>query len=74
MKALVARREQWRADLDGVRRMHGWVVEAEAILSGSWAGGEETVTNAGVALRFDAWLAKLKDEASTQKLTDITLE
>jgi hypothetical protein len=49
--------------------MHGWVLEAEAILSGEWAGPEEKVTSAGVALRFDAWIAKLKEEASGQKLT-----
>ena len=50
--------------------MHGWVLEAEAILSGSWAAAEEAVTNAGVALRFDAWVAKLKEEAGGQQLTE----
>jgi hypothetical protein len=68
LKELIGRREQWREELESVRRMHGWVVEAEAILSGSWAEGEEKVTNAGVALRFDAWVVKLKEEARTQKL------
>jgi hypothetical protein len=67
---LVARREQWRDELRSVRRMHGWVLEAEAILSGSWAAAEEAVTNAGVALRFDAWVAKLKEEAGGQQLTE----
>lgn len=70
MKELIERREQWREELDCVRRMHGWVLEAEAILSGSWAGEEEKVTNAGVALRFDGWVAKLKEAASRQKLTE----
>jgi hypothetical protein len=70
LKELVARREQWREELDGVRRMHGWVVEAEAILSGSWAAAEEAVTNAGVAERFDAFVATLKNKASTQTLTE----
>ncbi len=69
MKELVARREQWRADLSGVRRMHGWVMEAEAILSGSWAAADEAVTNAGVAARFDAWIARLHEPASRQGLT-----
>ena len=67
LKELVERRERWRAELECVRRMHGWVLEAEAILSGEWAGPEEKVTSAGVALRFDAWIAKLKEEASGQK-------
>jgi hypothetical protein len=70
LKELVARREQWRDELRSVRRMHGWVLEAEAILSGSWAAAEEAVTNAGVALRFDAWAAKLKEEAGGQQLTE----
>jgi len=70
LKELIERREQWRADLDGVRRMHRWVLEAEAILSGSWAMEEEAVTNAAVAMRFDAFVASLKADASTQKLTE----
>ena len=70
MKELIARCEQWREGLDCVRRMHGWLLEAEAILSGSWAGGEEEVTNAGVALRFDTWVATLKGEASGEHLTE----
>ena len=70
MKELIERREQWREELASVRRMHGWVLEAETILSGSWAGEEEKVTNAGVALRFDAFVAKLTEEASGQQLTE----
>ena len=70
MKELIERRERWREELDCVRRMHGWVVEAEAILSGSWAGAEERVTNVGVALRCAAWVATLKEAASRQKLTE----
>jgi hypothetical protein len=70
LKELVGRREQWREELECVRRMHGWVVEAEGLLSGSWAGEGEKVTNAGVALRFDAWVATLKEEVSGQHLTE----
>jgi hypothetical protein len=51
-----------------VRRMHGWVVEAEAILSGSWAAREEKVTNAEVAVRFDAFVGRLKGKADEQQL------
>ncbi len=70
MKELIERREPWREELESVRRMHGWVLEAEAILSGSWAGEDEKVTNAGVALRFDSFVAKLKAEASGQQLSE----
>jgi hypothetical protein len=74
LKALIERREQWRDELECVRRMHGWVLEAEAILSGSWAAAEEAVTNAGMAARFDAWIAKLKEAASGQRLTETEQE
>ena len=70
MKELIERREQWRSDVECVRRMHSWVVEAEAILSGCWATAEEAVTNAGVARRFDAWVATLKEALSGQQLTE----
>ncbi len=66
----MARREQWRAELSCVRRMHGWILEAEAILAGSWATGEEAVTTAGVVARFDRWVAKLQDAAHGQRLTE----
>ena len=66
----MGRREQWREELECVRRMHGWVVEAEGLLSGSWAGEGEKVTNAGVALRFDAWVATLKEDMNGQQLTE----
>ena len=64
----MARREQWRAELTCVRRMHAWVLEAEAILSGGWAA-TEAVTNVAMAAHFDAWVAKLKDIAGQQRLT-----
>ncbi len=70
MKELIERREPWREELESVRMMHGWVLEAEEILSGSWAGGEEKVTNAGVALRFDSFVVKLKAEVGGQHLSE----
>jgi hypothetical protein len=70
LKELIERREQWREELESVRWMHAWVLEAEAILSGSWAGGEEKVTNAGVAVRFDAFVDKLKGEGDGQQLAE----
>ncbi len=70
LKTLVARREQWRADLECVRRMHARVLEAEAILAGDWADAGEAVTNAGVATRFDAWVAKLQEVAGRDQVTE----
>lgn len=70
LKALVARREQWRAELDCVRRMHTRVLEAESILSGSWAGAGETVTNVDVATRFDAWVVLLQEAVDRDPLPE----
>jgi len=70
LKALVARREQWRDELDSVRRMHAHVLEAEAILSGSGAGPAEPVTNATVAAQFDAWVARLRQAVGQAGLTE----
>ncbi len=66
MKILLVRRERWREDLDSIRRMHGRVLEAEAILAGSWASADAAVTNAGVAARFDAWVAALRQEVGRE--------
>lgn len=70
LKALVARRERWRDELVSVRRMHSWVLEAEALLSGSWAVPAEAVTNADVAARFDGWVTTLKETAKGEQLTE----
>ncbi len=70
LKALVRRREHWREELDGIRRMHARVLDAEAILSGSWASAAEAVTNAGVAARFDAWVAGLRQEVGRERVSD----
>jgi len=55
----VARRQQWQAALTDIRRLHGWVLQAEHILSGEWAVCPEEVTNVTVGAQFDAWCARL---------------
>jgi hypothetical protein len=70
LKTVVLRRERWREELDSIRRMHARVLEAEAILSGRWASPDEAVTNAGVAARFDAWVAGLRQAVGREDLTD----
>ncbi len=66
LKTLVARRAPWQDDLSCIRRMHGWVLQAEAILGGTWAAAEEVVSNAEVATRFDGWVATLRANAREQ--------
>ena len=51
--------------------MHGWVVEVEHLLDGSWAQPGEVVSNATVASRLDAWrehMAKLLTEGTLSDL------
>src|SRR5207237_2455272 len=48
--------------------MHGWVLEVEHLLDGSWAQPGEVVSNATVGSRLDAWR-----EQMTKLLTDGTL-
>jgi hypothetical protein len=66
---LILRREQWRAELNCIRRMHARVLEVEAILAGSWAL-DEAVTNLAVAARFDAWVIQLRSAAARAGLTE----
>ena len=56
----MARRQQWQEALTDIRRLHGWVLQAEHILSGKWAVRPEDVTNVTVAAQFDAWCARLR--------------
>ena len=68
LKVIVAERAAWASQLTQVKRMHGWVVDVEHLLSGSWAQPGEVVSNATVGSRLDAWR-----EQMTKLLTDGTL-
>ena len=70
LQAVVTRREQWRAELECVRRMHTRVLEAEGILAGQEVEPDEPVTNATVARQFDAWVARLRHEAEAGQLAE----
>jgi hypothetical protein len=69
LQDVVGRREQWRAELECVRRMHTRVLEAEGILAGQ-GEPDEPVTNATVARKFDVWVARLRQEAAAGQLTE----
>ncbi len=58
----------WAEQLEQVKRMRQWVLDAEHILDGSWATAEEALTNEHVARRFDHWWQSMHDH-----LTDGTL-
>ena len=68
LKAIVAERAAWAGQLAQVKRMHGWVLEVEHLLDGSWAQEGEVVSNVTVGSRLDAWR-----EHMAKRLTDGTL-
>jgi len=68
LKTIVAERAAWASQFAQVTRMHGWVVDVEHILDGSWAQPGEVVSNAAVGSRLDGWL-----EQMARQLTDGTL-
>ena len=68
LQSIVAERAAWSEPLAQVKRMHGWVLDVEHILDGSWAQAEEEVSNATVGQRLDAWRQQMSGQ-----LTDGTL-
>jgi len=68
LQTIVAERAAWASSLMQVKRMHGWVLEVEHLLDGSWAQPGEVVSNATVGSRLDAWR-----EHMAKLLTDGTL-
>ena len=68
LQTILAERAAWASQLMQVKRIHGWVVEVEHLLDGSWAQPGEVVSNATVGSRLDAWR-----EQMAQLLADGTL-
>ncbi len=64
----MAERSKWAEQIEQVKRMRQWVLDAEHILDGSWAADGEALSNELVAQRFDHWRIALAEH-----LTDGTL-
>jgi hypothetical protein len=54
-----------------IKLMHGWVVEVEHILDGSWAQKGEKVSNATVGSRLDAWRERMAKELPAGTLSEL---
>lgn len=70
---VIARRAQWRDDLELVRRLHADVVAAEGILSGAMLEAlGQPVTNERVRQQYERWCADLRArlQASTVSETE----
>jgi hypothetical protein len=74
LKAIVAERTAWAKSLAQVKRMQQWVLAAESILDGSWAQGEEVVSNATVGQRLDAWRKSLSEQLMDGSLSELEQE
>ena len=59
LQLLVAERRVWAEEIEQVKRMRQWVLDAEQILDGSWVTPEEVVNNEHVGHRFDQWRQQL---------------
>lgn len=62
LQVIVAQRSSWATQLEQVKHMQQWVLEAEHILDGSWAQGGLIVSNETVGNRLDAWREGLADQ------------
>ena len=71
LQTIVAERATWASQVTQIKRMHGWVLEAEHLLDKSLAQPGEVVSNATVASRLDTWreqMAKLLTDGTLSQL------
>jgi len=69
--AILSERATWASELTQVTRMQRWVLQAEQILSGSWAQPGEVVSNQTVGERLDAWRQTLAGQLSNGTLSEL---
>ena len=70
----MAERAAWADQLAQIKRMHGWVLEVEHLLDGSWAQPGEVVSNATVGSRLDAWRARMAPQLTDGTLSELERE
>ncbi len=74
LKVIVAERAAWAEPLAQIKRMQQWVFDVEHILDSSWAQAEESVSNATVGQRLDAWRQKLSEHLRNGTLSELEQE
>jgi Transposase IS66 family len=67
----VGERTAWAEQLGQVKRMRQWVLDAEHILDGSWAGSGKIVSNQTVGRRLDRWRQTLARKPATGMLSEV---
>lgn len=70
----MAERKNWAHELEQVKRMRQWVLDAEHILDGSLVTEGETVSNELIAKRFDQWRTGLAEHLTDDTLSPIERE
>lgn len=71
LKVIVAQRSTWAQQLERVRRMRQWVLDAEHQLDGSWAQPGEVVSNETVGRRLDSWRQMLVRQLTADTLSEL---
>jgi len=71
LQAIVAERAAWASQLAQVKRMHGWVLEVEHLLDGSWAQPGEVVSNETVGSRLDGWREQMAEHLADGTLSEL---
>ena len=71
LKTIVRERVGWATSLAQVKRMRQWVLDAQHILSGSWAQAAESVSNETVGQRLDAWRELLAKQLTNGTLSEL---
>lgn len=74
LQRLVAERYAWAEEVEQVKRMRQWVLDAEHILDGRWAIPGEAVNNEHVGQRFDQWRQRLSEHLTDGSLSPIEQE
>jgi len=71
LQAIVAERTGWSSQVAQVKRMHGWVLDTEHILDGSWVQPGGVLSNAAVGRRLDAWRKRLARQLRDDSLSEL---
>jgi hypothetical protein len=74
LQAIVAQRVAWSEQLAQIKRMHGWLLEVEAILDACLAQPGEGGCNATVGSRLDAWRAHMAGLLTDGTLSELEQE
>jgi Transposase IS66 family len=74
LEAIVAERAGWAEQLAQVKRLHGWLLEAEHLLDRSRAKAGEVVNNVTVGIGLDHWRERMSGQLMDGSLSQFEQE